>query len=49
MKGFLCGAIAGSMIGAVAAAIVMPYAEPELNHALKKCRRMVRCKIRRMF
>lgn len=49
MRGFLCGALTGSMIGVIATALAMPYVEPELNRALKKCKRMVKCKMRHMI
>ena len=49
MKGFICGAITGGVAGMIAASVFMPYVEPELNHALRKCKRMIRCKVRRIL
>ena len=48
MKGFVCGAVTGGVIGMVAAAVTMPYVEPEMKRAIRKCRRMVKCRLRHM-
>lgn len=49
MRGFLCGALTGSMLGMVATAIALPYVESEVHRALRKCKRMVKCKMRHML
>ena len=48
MKGFVCGAVTGGVIGMIAAAAAMPYVEPEMKRAIRKCRRMVKCRLRHM-
>lgn len=46
---FILGAIAGSAIGMAAAICMMPYYEPKVKKAIKRGRRMLRCKVMKML
>ena len=48
MRGFIWGAVTGSLIGMAAATVAIPYVEPEMKRAIRKCRRMVKCRLHHM-
>ena len=49
MKGnILVGVIAGTMIGAVAAVIAMPYISPQINKLMNQGKKMISHKLNQM-